>query len=152
VGKQEKVDFLKENIDKQIGSFSARRTANKRKAFWFKMLATSFAAITTIMLGLRVPEDAAAQMKNAALVSSALVTLFGAWDGFFNHRALWVRHTITETQLKGIRSDLAYLLCSDNHGTEKEVDALYSRYTSVLNETNASWQQLRKDVEKEKAT
>jgi hypothetical protein len=41
-----------------------------------------------------------------ALVLSALVTLFGEWDAFFNHRALWIRYTKTRYQLIGIKSEL----------------------------------------------
>src|ERR1700694_739198 len=109
-----KVKYLTETINAQIESFGKLRIINKGKAFWFKMLITSSSAATTILLGLQGLDHwtlfhAPTLVKNLALLLSALVTLFSTWDTFFNHKALWVRYTLTLSQLKGIRAELEYL-------------------------------------------
>ena len=49
-GKQK---YLTESLNQQLEAFSNRRKQNKSKAFWFKMLVTSFNVATTILLGLQ---------------------------------------------------------------------------------------------------
>ncbi len=47
-----------------------------------------------------------------------------------------------------IKSDLEYLLADDqNEVTEEEIDKLYYKYKTILEETNKDWQQLRKESE-----
>jgi hypothetical protein len=143
-------EHLAEVVSTQIVSFAARRQTNKKKAFWFKMLITSFSAGTTILLGLQGLEtlfpSAPTVIKNMALVLSAFVTLFSAWDTFFNHKALWVRYTKTVTDLRSILSELEFLSSNTDSKVEgTDLDRLFRKYQSVLDETNSFWQNLRDD-------
>ena len=145
-----KLKYLAESLKSQIESFHKRRTANKKRAFWIRMLATSFSAATTILLGLQGLEyikfiDASLIVKNVALVLSAFVTLFGAWDAFFNHRALWIRYTKTLTELVGIKAELEYLSSGNEGLKEEEIDRLFQKFQAALEETNSFWQSLRDD-------
>jgi len=153
-----KAKYLAETINEQIESFSQRRIKNKGKAFWFKMLITSSSAATTVLLGLQGLEhftmfNAPIMAKNLALLLSALVTLFSAWDAFFNHKALWVRYTKTVSQLKSIGSELAYLTSKGAQALkEEDADRLFQKYQSVVEETNTFWQSLRDDSSAGKIT
>lgn len=146
-----KAKYLAESLQAQIDAYGKRRDTNKTKAFWFKMLATSFSAATTILLGLQGLEfvsfvNAPIIARNVALVLSALVTLFSAWDAFFSHRSLWIRYTKTLTQLVAIRSELEYLSSNNNEGLlAEDVDRLFQAFQSTLEETNQFWQGLRDD-------
>jgi hypothetical protein len=151
-----KVKYLTETINEQIESFGKLRIINKGKAFWFKMLITSSSAATTILLGLQGLEHwtlLPPLVKNLALLLSALVTLFSTWDTFFNHKALWVRYTLTLSQLKGIRAELEYLSSNGSQDLkEEDVDLLFRKYQSVIQETNSAWLSLRGDSSHRKAT
>ena len=138
---------LHHNLNEQIKAFNEKRTKNRRKAFWLKVLATTFSVITTILLGLKGFEfltERSLVFKNLPLVLSALVTLVGTCDGFFNHRGLWVRYTLTVSNLRGILAELDYV-SSDPASlpAQKTIDRLFDQYQKVLNETNTSWQTLR---------
>lgn len=138
---------LRHNLNEQIKSFNEKRTKNRRRAFWLKILATTFSAITTILLGLKGFEflaESSLLFRNLPLVLSALVTLVGTWDGFFNHRALWVKYTLTVSNLRGILAELDYISSdSDSPPSQKAVDRLFDQCQNVLSETNTSWQSMR---------
>jgi hypothetical protein len=143
------VKKLREDLAAQIKSFGEKRITNKRRALWLKMLATTFSVLTTILLGLKGFEyltESSLLFKNLPLVLSALVTLVSSFDGFFNHRALWVRYTLTVSNLRAIQDDLDYATADANAPpTQVRVDGLLKKYQNVLSETNTSWQTLRDD-------
>jgi ABC-type multidrug transport system fused ATPase/permease subunit len=142
----EKAKFLEQALAAGVTSFDSRRLANKNKAFLSKILSISFSTLTTILLGWQgVPDKTLITVKNVALLLSACVTIVAAWDAFFNHRELWVRYTSTANRLKAIQSDLNYLLAGTPNPNPEKLDELYGRYHAVLDETNASWQDLRKE-------
>lgn len=145
---RDKIEFFKRDLDGKIEFFKYVQINNKKKAFLLKMLATLFGLLTTVLLGLQVAELTAGILKNIALVTSALVTLLSAIDAFFNHRALWVRYTATLSQLDVVRIELDYLnAAADQAPKEGDVDRLFAKYRSILDETNTSWTELRKGAD-----
>ena len=143
------VKKLRKDLDAQIKSFAEKRMTNKRRALSLKMLATTFSVLTTILLGLKGFEyltESSLPFKNLTLVLSALVTLVSAFDGFFNHRALWVRYTLTVSNLRAIQDELDYATADASASpSQAKVDELFKKYQNVLSETNTSWQTLRDD-------
>jgi len=143
------VKKLREDLNAQIKSFDQKRMKNKRKALFLKMLATTFSVLITILLGLKGVEyltESSLLFKNLPLVLSALVTLISAFDGYFNHRALWVQYTLTASNLKAIKAELDYATTDANAPpAQATVDGLFNKYQNALSETNASWQTLRDD-------
>jgi hypothetical protein len=146
-----KSKFLLESLNRQIADFAGWGRNNRYKAFWIKMLITSFGALTTILLGLQGLEsktflniNATILVKNIALILSALVTLLSAWDAFFNHRTLWISYTNTAYQLQAIRAEIQFLTSEGSESLkEEDVNRLYQKYQSVLNEADAQWIKLR---------
>ncbi len=140
-----KAKYLRDQLDSQINGFKKRRENNRKNAFWLKISITVLGSIITILLGLKI-SGAIDLFASIALVLSGLITILNTLESFFDYRTLWLRYTITSTQLLSIKSDLDYLLLSDlNLNTEKGIDELYKRYTNVLTETNESWLGVRKN-------
>ena len=137
---KKKAKFLSEALITDITDYDSRRLANKRKAFWSKILGISLSTLTTILLGWQGVEGKnLIIIKNVTLLLSACVTILAAWDAFFNHRELWVRYTSTTTRLKAIQSDLNYLLAGTPDPNQEKLDQLYDRYDTVLDEASALW-------------
>lgn len=140
---EKKVEFLEINIEKQIEAFRGRRTKNKQSAIRVQVSSTILSATTTVLLGLTDVGNPTL-LKNLALCASALVTLLGTWDVFFNYRNLWIRFNSTVTELLSLQTDLAYLLCKGIENVkEEDLDFLYQRYQLILEATNKNWSELR---------
>lgn len=107
-----KIEFLQSAIASQIKSFSRNRKYYKRSTITIKLVSTTLAAITTILLGLEGVGSPIVVVKNSALCLSSLITLLSAWDLFFNYRSFWIRCNATLSQLYELKEDLEYLLCS----------------------------------------
>jgi len=142
-----KVKFLSESLDKQISNFDRWAKNDKRRAFWIKMAVTTFGAAVTVLLGLQgIKAESLNMVKNIALILSALVTLFGAWDAFFSHREMWLKYVNTSNQLKGIRAELKYLMSEGTENIkEEDIERLFVRNKAVLDELNLEYIRVRGD-------
>jgi len=127
-------------------AFDTSATRNRVWARRYVVGGTICSAVTTILLGLQgVPDSSASLVKNAALIVSSSVTVLSAFNVFYNHRQLWVRYTTTWARLKIIQKDLTFLLASTPTDKDEQIDELYKRFKTALEETDASWVELRKD-------
>ncbi|GBE95709.1 DUF4231 domain-containing protein [Nostoc cycadae] len=142
-----KINFIKQKIDKRIGSFRERRNENRSNAIRIKLISLSVASLTTVLLGLNgLNNTDKIVLQNVAFTLSAVTTLLTAWDTFFNYRGLWVKYTTTLNELYELKDNLEYLSTGEITNISKEdLDKLYQRYQSILNETNATWTELRKE-------
>ncbi|MGJ5633296.1 SLATT domain-containing protein [Nostoc sp. CALU 1950] len=142
-----KIKFIKEKIDKRISSFRERRKENRENAIRIKLLSFSIASLTTILLGLNgLSTPSKMVLQNVAFTFSAITTLLTAWDTFFNYRGLWIRYTGTLNELYELKDNLEYLSTGENGNISREdLDKLYQRYQNILNETNTTWGELRKE-------
>lgn len=86
-----------------IDKYGADRRRHKLIALILKVSTSALGAVATILLGWQNPGDAADAMKNGALVLTSLVTLFAAYDAFFEPRKLWVRETSALNSMKDLR-------------------------------------------------
>lgn len=142
-----KINFLKNKTDKRINSFQERRNENRTNAIRIKLLSFSIASLTTILLGLNgLNTSSKVVFQNVAFTFSAITTLLTAWDTFFNYRGFWIRYTGTLNELYELKDNLEYLRTKEieNIKTE-ELDQLYQQYQRILDETNTTWVELRKE-------
>jgi hypothetical protein len=151
-----KIEFFQQDLNKQRRTYQDYQKDNKKKAFRLKMSATALGLLTTVLVGLQLPENTPEGitliLKNVALLTSAAVTFFTAVDAFFNHRALWIRYTITLSLLEVVKTQLDYLIAGSGQAPrEKDIDQLFERYRSILEETNSSWTELRKGTDSDTA-
>ena len=139
-----KLQFLLEHLHSQIEVFERRRRRNKRRAFWLKIATVALSVTITILLGIHTENPSVKLFcSNAALVIAGSVSILGAWDAFFNHKELWIRYKRTANELKGLQSVVEYRSKSENGISEKDADALFIEFETILRQTNADWQQMR---------
>jgi hypothetical protein len=142
-----KINFLKKIIGKRINSFKDRRSENRKQAIRLKFVSLIVASSTTILLGLNgFNTQGKLIVQNTAFILSAITAFLTAVDTFFNYRGLWIRYNATLNELYELRDNLEYLCTDEATNISKEdVDKLYQKYQTILNETNNSWKELRKE-------
>ncbi|HEY7213960.1 MAG TPA: SLATT domain-containing protein [Thermoanaerobaculia bacterium] len=142
----DKLTFLRDAIAERGKALNDRAAANRQRGFRMKMLVTGLSAFTTVVLGLKGFNSAwSIGIQNVALVSSALVSMFAAWDAFFNYRANWLVQQSTVGLLKELEKDLQYLSAGgEGPLDETKLDELYERYRQIMTDYNAAWAQLKR--------
>ncbi|MCP3908059.1 MAG: SLATT domain-containing protein, partial [Oceanicoccus sp.] len=118
---------------------------NKKKAEKVVLVSASISAMTTISIAL------ASQFKNLtplfqsiAIILSASLTILVAWDGFYNHKRLWLLQAETVNRLKEINTDIRHLEATGSI-KQSTIDQLYIRYKEAFGDFNNQWKELRID-------
>jgi ABC-type multidrug transport system fused ATPase/permease subunit len=142
---QERVGFLRAELDRQHQQYVRRRRRDKRKSFALQMATVALSATITVLLGLRVAAGLQRTLANLALVLGALVTVLAAMEAFFNHRGLWVSRTVTVRRLEELRRQADYQLAglADGEVQPAVVDGLLARLEQILAEDQQAWLRLR---------
>jgi hypothetical protein len=145
VNVEERVAFLRAELDRQQQRFARRRRRDKRKSFVLQMATVALSATITVLLGLRVDPGLQRTLANVALVLGALVTVLAAMEAFFNHRGLWVTRTVTVRRLEELRRQTDYRLAglADGEVQPAMVDELLARLEEVMADDQRAWLQLR---------
>jgi hypothetical protein len=116
-------------------------------AFRLKMTVVILGAATTFILGLKPYFDTSvksAELHSDAILSiialllSAIIPIFTAWDAFYDHRWLWVRYTGTLNTLNGILDELGYATKAGEVPKET-LDELFEKTEKTLSEVGADW-------------
>jgi hypothetical protein len=105
---EEKLKLIESEIDDRVREFARKRKGDKRWAFGLKVAGVSLAAIITVLLGLQLGDEWSGPFKNIALVLGALITVFNAYEAFYDYRALWVRRTVTLVNLYKLQRDFRF--------------------------------------------
>jgi hypothetical protein len=138
---EEKLKFLQKELDARILEFKRKRNGDKQKAFGLKILAVSFAATITVLLGLKVEGDWAKILQSVALLLGALITVLNAVEAFYDHRSLWIRRTYSLARLYALKADLSFTVA----GMEvSEIDVkiitkFMDRYENILQDDLKAW-------------
>lgn len=129
-----------------MAGFDDSATRNRIYARRYMFWGTLCSSLTTILLGWQGISDIyTPHVKNTALVLSSIVTFLGAFNAFYNHRQLWLRYTVTWAQLRSVQKDLTFLLATNPNDKEQQIQGLHKRFKAIIDETDASWLELRKD-------
>ncbi|TAA73935.1 MAG: Protein of unknown function (DUF4231) [Candidatus Electronema aureum] len=140
---EDKISFLKQEVDLKIKSFEEKRTFNRKMSSYLNMTLIIISALITIFLGIE-QDTYKIFFKNLALVLSASLTVLSTLDSFFNYKKLWVKYTDTTNDLKALKTDILYsCIKSDENISEQVIDKFYDRYISILKDTNQHWIQSR---------
>jgi ABC-type multidrug transport system fused ATPase/permease subunit len=145
VNVQERVGFLRAELDRQQQRFARRRRRDKRKSFALQMATVALSATITVLLGLRVAAGLQRTMANLALGLGALVTVLAAMEAIFNHRGLWVARTVTVRRLEELRRQADYQLAglADGEVDPAVVDGLLARLEQIIADDQQAWLRLR---------
>ncbi len=142
-----KLDFVDEEIQRQIGRIHGRKERDKRRDLIIKVTSIGLSAFITILLGLQVDATWSAIFRNTALVFGATVTILNALEAIGNHRSLWVRRTVSLANLYALQRDMACLKLDILHDESKinSLDEYVGRLNSILEEDLKAWIALRGD-------
>lgn len=143
--KDERFSFLQEELDQLLQQTHRHRKESKRKAFIYKMLAVSFAAAITVLLGLKVEGVLADVFRDIALGLGATITVLNAADAFYDHRFLWVRNTMLVAELETLKRDMKLYALHLKQGTdhEKALDEFGGRLNLILENFQQDWFKIR---------
>jgi hypothetical protein len=147
----DKINFLQNTLQEKVKFFHKERLKNKFIAFSLKLLSTAAAGAITVLLGLKYNQKSDVIYSNIALCLGAIITLINAWDSFFGHKILWVRFTVTMTDLQILLDELNYAASGDQCELSTDVlDEYHSRMISIISRSNAEWEEYRRSEIKRK--
>lgn len=141
-----KLGVLSNEISIMIQNTTNRSNQNKKKSFRIYIgIAISSALITFLVaIGNDVPKNLSAPVKFLTLFFSALTTILASWDGFYNHKQLWVNYSETRDLLKELQ--LKIKLASEEDQKKSEfIKHIHQEYQSIVNKSNFKWKELRLD-------
>ena len=84
------------------------------------------------------PSTTSVRLKNGALIATTLVTLFAAYDAFFEPRKLWVRETLVLNSLRDLKRKWEIATASGEPDTQT-VAAYSDRFHDVLTKSLNDW-------------
>src|SRR5262245_50441485 len=100
----DQLKFLQDEVDLHVKRFGDDAARHKKGALRLKLTSVLLAAGITMLLGLRLDSAFVKDLfSNVALVLGAMITVFSAYEAFFDPRALWVRETVTCVRLKDLQ-------------------------------------------------
>ena len=130
---------------------------NKKKSFnIYISIATLSAAITFLVaISDNIPflkqysEEIKFLIKVVILILSGTSTVLAAWEGFYNHKQLWLNYGETRNALRALEFSVS-LLNNDEKKDDEFVNKLIEEYQDILNHGNKNWTKLRAEDENKK--
>jgi hypothetical protein len=132
------------HLDDTIERYGRDRNRHKRRALVLKMSTSALGAGATVLLGWQDPGSYAVVLKNAALVLTSLVTLFAAYDAFFEPRKLWVRETYIFNSLRDLKREWE-VDAAAGHGDPAKAAEYSKRFHDILAESLKEWMDGKKN-------
>jgi hypothetical protein len=87
----ERLVWLQKEIDDLVSRYQREAVRFKKEAIVLRITSVLLAALITVLLGLKLREGLTNVFANVALFLGAAITVLGAYEAFFDPRALWVR-------------------------------------------------------------
>ncbi len=138
-------EILQGEIQKMIDYTSRRSYLNKRKSFRIYICVAISSALITFLVA--IGDDFPVwreSIKMLTLFFSALSSILAAWDGFFNHKELWVIYGETRDYLKELYLKTRLASESDKNNPEY-IKKLHGEFQSIVSKGNFKWKELRMD-------
>jgi Protein of unknown function (DUF4231) len=135
------IKVLTDTLSRNIESFKAKRTHNRTMSFRIRMTIAAIGGLITIILGLKPYvnfENSEKIFSSIALVLSATVPLLAVWEGFFNHRWLWIRYTETLNSLYALRDELNFYEAS-GEVSNRQLDHIFRGIQDTLKNVDNEW-------------
>ena len=152
-GSETQFNVVKAAVDNNIKTFRAKRDFNRTRAFGLRLTIVAIGALTTISLGLKPYASFANSdpiLSSVALLLSASIPIFAAWESFFDHRWLWIRYTGTLNSLYAIRDELDFAHAAGEI-KKTQLDSLFLWLQNTLEEVDTDWSKRRKDALRQQA-
>jgi hypothetical protein len=137
-------DFVERLIAEEIQGFDSSRQFYRRGYFRFTLGTATLSAMTTVLIGLSRTFAEQTWLSALALVTSAGITVLGAWDGFFRHRDLWVQKTDSWMALQSLQSNLQFAkLKTGGSLSAEQIDDFYKRFDRIVMAEHELWKKVR---------
>jgi len=147
-----KYDLLKSEIELMANKTSVWSRQNKKKSFRIYLGIAILSAIVTLFvaIGDSIPfwvefeEKKQFFVKLLILIFSGLSTVLAAWDGFFNHKQLWINYGETRNRLRALELKLNLMTESEKENKEL-MEFIMTEYQDIMNSANLKWIKLREE-------
>lgn len=136
-------------VDKHVERLGREQRRHKRETTEITLVTVGLSALSSVLLGLNFPPNAPAQeyfnplnLKNCALVFTALVAVVNAYEALFKPHRLWVREGRTYGLLNDLLLKLAMCAARTDGGktaTTEEVEAFRQELEKMMREDLDSW-------------
>ncbi len=149
---EEKLKLIESEIDDRVREFARKRRSDKHWAFGLKVSSVLLAAIITVLLGLQLGDEWSGPFKNIALVLGVLITVFNAYEAFYDYRALWVRRTVTLVNLYKLQRDFRFYVSGvePDEISKAALERFKNRLDEIMDSDLRNWLKLR-DADQEQA-
>lgn len=105
---KQKLKF-EEHLNAIVADFAKECKNHKNVALRLRISSVCLSAIVTVCLGLKFQmSELQATLGNVALALSAVITVVGAYEAFFDPRALWIRETIIYSKLRNLKREFEF--------------------------------------------
>lgn len=141
------LDYLKEEIEKNITAFKSSRNFYRKSAFYAYISSSFLAGITTVILGLNL-EGYDLLIKRISLVITSLITFISAINAFYSPKELWLSYNKGLNQLYELKLDINFYQNGNTAADQSKIDEFKSRFQNIMDEMNKSWFKNRETVGK----
>ncbi|MBD0402978.1 DUF4231 domain-containing protein [Flammeovirga sp. EKP202] len=139
-----KYDVLFDEISAIADRASYRSQENKLKSFRIYLGIAIASALITILVAVSndVPLKYQLHTKILTLLLSGVTTVLAAWDGFYNHKQLWINYGESRNQLRAIQLKMK-MMDEQERNNDKALDTIFNEFQEVMHNGNSNWKSLR---------
>ncbi len=133
-------EYVKQQVDYEIGLYSRRKQFNRNAAFAFTVIPATLAALATVSIG--ASEKLGNQwLPILAMIATGTASILGAWESLFANRRLWRVNNVALTGLYELQSDIEYRGKAPNRPiTQDETDQYFERLKEIRKQGEQSYQ------------
>lgn len=141
---------FEEHLKEIVDAFAKECRNNKRVALRLKISSVFLSAVVTVCLGVKLGTATSWQtgLSNLALGLSAVITVVGAYEAFFDPRAIWVRETIVYTKLRNLKREFEFWAAGCDGENLEPADAeglemFKQKLDQILGDSLKNWMKIR---------
>ena len=141
---------FEEHLNEIVHAFKKECQNNKKVALRLKISSVFLSAVVTVCLGLKFVGtlDLQTWLSNLALALSAVITIVGAYEAFFDPRAIWIRETIVYTRLRNLKREYEFWAAGcDSENLEPadaaKLETFKQKLDQILIESLKNWMKIR---------
>lgn len=141
----EQLAFLRASIEDRLKGSSGRSRHYKRYAFSIFISTAVLAAVSSILLGLKLQDPAQAEVvRITVLVISSVISIATVYSAFFNHRELWIANNDAVNRFYKLRFKMDFREKSKEPLTPVEVEEYAKEYQTIVDDQNQAWERSRR--------
>ncbi len=143
----EKLHYLEEEIAKNIVKIKTKSDRNKTRSYAVSISSILLGALVTIATGVQTTSFTT-ELKNFALVCSALISVVNAIESIFDYRELWHNQKVSLLQLYSLRNEIAFYragLEENDEISERKLTEFFRKYQAIWQRASNEWLRLRQE-------